>query len=209
MGLSTVAVRRADGSIVERAGGPAREQSEGLLPLILATMDEAGVGFRDLTRIAVTTGPGTFTGIRASLAAARGFALALDVQVIGMPSLEVMAYIFARDHQPAGRFIVATPAGRDMLYAQKFEASGAPQSDPSVVVIDDIATLAEGGEFTLVGPGAVSFTQAQAPDLAPNASALAEMAASRSAATTLPSPLYLRPPDAKPQQSKILARAEA
>ncbi len=208
MGLSSVAIRRADGRIVERFGGLAREQSESLLPLIKAVMEDAGAGFRELTRIAVTTGPGAFTGIRASLAAARGFALALDVEVIGVPSLEVMAHIFARDNLSAAPFVVSASAGRGMVYLQKFAATGAPLAEPMVTRTEDLIAFAQGGEFLLTGPGAASLAGVKAENLAPNASALAEMAAARAMAA-LPSPLYLRPADARPQQSKILARAVA
>lgn len=207
MGVSSVAIRVNGELRVESFGGAAREQSESLLPMILDAMTREAVSFNDLTRIAVTTGPGTFTGIRASLAAAKGFALARKIDVVGVPSLEVMAHIFA--HQQCGRpFIVTAPAGRDMVYVQKFDARGASMSAPAVELLSSLPNLALSNEFLFVGPGAVSVPGALATNLAPTASALAEMAETRHPSDKL-APLYLRPADAKPQQSKILPRAMA
>lgn len=207
MGVSSVAIRVNGELRVECFGGAAREQSESLLPMILDAMERTAVSFHDLQRIAVATGPGTFTGIRASLAAAKGFALARKIDAVGVPSLEVMAHVFAREERGVP-FIVTAPAGRDKAYLQKFDANGVAISVAEVAIMSLLPEIAISGEFLLVGPGAASVPGAMAASLAPSASALAEMAEMREPSTQL-APLYLRPADAKPQQSKILPRAVA
>jgi len=205
MDVSSVAIRVNGDLRVERFGGAAREQSESLLPLIVDAMERTAVYFHDLHRIGVATGPGTFTGIRASLAAAKGFALARKIDVVGVPSLEVMAHVFAREER-GFPFIVTAPAGRDMVYLQKFDASGVAMSVAEVEQVSSLPDLTKASEFILVGPGAAGIPSAIAVSLAPSASALAEMAETRAPSLEL-APLYLRPADAKPQQSKILPRA--
>src|SRR5436190_2439327 len=68
-----------------------RGHAEALIPLIARVMKQSDMAFRDLQRIAVTTGPGSFTGVRVGLAAARGFAVATGVPVVGISTLSVYA----------------------------------------------------------------------------------------------------------------------
>src|SRR5512145_626858 len=72
----------------ERATGHA----ERLFPMMAEVMDGAGLAFSALDRIAVTLGPGTFTGVRVGISAARALALALGKPVVGITSLAAMAY---------------------------------------------------------------------------------------------------------------------
>ena len=68
-----------------------RGQAEALAPMVQETMGMAGVAFKDLARIAVTTGPGTFTGVRIGLAMARGLGVALNIPITGINSLAAIA----------------------------------------------------------------------------------------------------------------------
>src|SRR3978361_2496300 len=68
-----------------------RGHAEALMPLIGRVMKDSGMAFATLDRIAVTTGPGSFTGLRVGLSAARGIALAADKPVVGLTTLSAYA----------------------------------------------------------------------------------------------------------------------
>ena len=93
--------------------------AERLIPMIGEAMDEAGLPFEKLDRIAVTIGPGTFTGTRIGIAAARSLALATNAQTVGVSSLAVMADV-ARREVTAETLAVVTDARRGEVYAQLF-----------------------------------------------------------------------------------------
>ena len=196
--------------------------AERLLPMIEAVLAEAGLAFTAVTRIAVTLGPGGFTGLRVGISAARAFALALGVPVVGLTSLHVAALVAAPHigasglpaNKRIGRFIVAAPAGRGALYAQIFEATSALPVDPPRLIWphDELSDLAE---LVAVGPGA-DLLQGRASglialaefvNLQPDAAMLASCAPHLTPITDV-RPMYLRAADAKPQISKALARAD-
>src|SRR5881394_3886100 len=68
-----------------------RGHAEALMPLVARVMKASGVSFAALDRVAVTTGPGSFTGLRVGLSAARGIALAADKPVVGLTTLTAFA----------------------------------------------------------------------------------------------------------------------
>ncbi|MDH3228650.1 MAG: tRNA (adenosine(37)-N6)-threonylcarbamoyltransferase complex dimerization subunit type 1 TsaB [Alphaproteobacteria bacterium] len=189
-----------------------RGHAEALMPMVGAVMDEAGLSFSDLDAIAVTTGPGAFTGIRIGLAAARGFALAAGLPLIGVTTLEAVASA----HDGGGaHLLVALDSKRDDIYVQLFGPDGAPLTDPASAVPEAAARLVpEGPAVALAGDAADRMAAALAgrepaprrlggPGL-PDAAVVARLAARRFAAAppgprkAPPSALYLRPPDAVP-----------
>ena len=196
-----------------------RGHAEALFPMIEAVMAEAGCSFRDLSKIAVTLGPGSFTGVRVGVAAARGIALAARLPVVGATSLEVMARGCVRRlgaDERRGGFAVLHDARRDELYVQCFAEDGEATGEPQLLRVADAATLPP--EIALaVGSGAMPAARdaerqgrhlrTALRDLLPEAGDLALIAKHRPAADHPPAPLYLRPPDAKPQSDKTLARA--
>jgi tRNA threonylcarbamoyl adenosine modification protein YeaZ len=173
----------------------------------------------DLDLIAASLGPGSFTGVRIAIAAARGLALATGAKLWGTDSLTVMAQSVLADPdvKTSGRpFAVAVDARRSMLYFGLFAAEGARLHGPVLIAPEDAAALLPHDVRVAVGNGAVSLAEAVAatgrtldaalPDLQPSAPALASLAFD--AGATLPSlrPLYLRPADAKPQASMVTRR---
>lgn len=101
--------------LVSRAETMGRGQAERLMPLLHEVLDQAGITWRDLDRIGVGIGPGNFTGIRISVAAARGLALSLDIPTVGISTLEAI-----RAQAQGGTPCV--PAPRDMAYIQTVAA---------------------------------------------------------------------------------------
>ncbi len=90
------------GGIIARESLPMlRGHAEALMPLIRRVMDEAGTAFRDLDRVVVTTGPGSFTGLRVGIAAARGIALAIDKPAVGLSTLSAYAAPYLADDDNA------------------------------------------------------------------------------------------------------------
>ena len=202
----------------DRFEGLETGHAERLMPMIAAVMQEAGLAFRDLQRIAVTIGPGTFTGVRGAVAAARGLALASGLPVVGATSLAVMAH---RADELLGRrdgrlMAVAVDARRGMVYLQLFTDAPAHASRPQLLAPAEVVPLIGDKSVTVVGSGAASVAdailaaggkaEARLPDLQPHARSLALMAANLAPLSPV-RPLYLRPPDVKPQVDKSLSRA--
>src|SRR5262245_58363004 len=124
-----------DGDRFSRFARMERGHSEALFPMIKAVMDDALVTFAELGTIAVTRGPGSFTGVRAGIAAARGLALATGAAIVTATSLEVMALGCLDQLGQKGRaagFLVAHDARRGELYVQSFDADAAAISEPAL-----------------------------------------------------------------------------
>jgi tRNA threonylcarbamoyl adenosine modification protein YeaZ len=196
-----------------------RGHAEALFPMVEAVMAEAGCGFDALSAIAVTVGPGSFTGVRAGLAAARGFGLAAKAPMIGVGSLKVMALkcVRARSGEgAAGDFAIVHDARRDEAYVQFFDADASPLAGPQMLPLAEIARHLPASVGAAYGSGAALLAEnakalgrtihADFPDLLPDAAALAIIAAGRKPSEHPPRPLYLRPPDAKPQTGKSFER---
>lgn len=192
-----------DGAVLAGRVEPmSRGHQERLAPLVAEIMAEAGVAFDQLDRIAVTVGPGSFTGLRVGLAFAKGLSAALAIPAVGVGSLEALA----QPHK--GRVFAVLDAKRGQVYLQAF-ADGAAVSAPDALPIETAAArVAELAPDILVGTGAALLAQmrpsaqAIAVDHADPA-AIAALGASRSPVP--PHPLYLRAPDAKLPGGKSLS----
>lgn len=220
-GACSVAVGRglegAQPSIVDLSEPMLSGHAERLLPMISDVMTKSGLSFADLDRIAVTTGPGTFTGTRTGIAAARALALATDCATVGLSSLAVMAAACplgpGNDLSPLA---IVVDARRGEVYLQIFK-DGAPLSEPEIVMIETAARSGPEGPIVFAGSGAAAVAEAariqgrQAtaiePDLLPRAADMLAMALRARPSDAPLRPLYLRPPDAKPQTANILTRA--
>jgi len=189
--------------------------AERLLPQVMEVMAEGGLEMADLDRLASTIGPGSFTGTRVALAAARGMALALDIPLIGITTLEAVAAGLPLGNGRAR--IAAFDARRGELYVQAFDGAGLRAlSDPGVFKVDAAATAviaaAEGRPIEIVGTGAELLNdalvgqgvRAEVPEAKPHpdAAVVARIAASLAIPALPPAPLYLRAPDAKLPEPK-------
>jgi tRNA threonylcarbamoyladenosine biosynthesis protein TsaB len=223
-GACSVAVRKttARGEVIvreeyeERATGHA----EALIPMMQRVMLASKLEFRDLDRIAVTEGPGSFTGVRIGVSTARGLALALGKPIVAMSSLMAMALRADQllGAKRAGRTLaVCVDARKGQVYAQLFgENGGDALCAPQLVTPQELARQLEGREFVAVGSGALAVITAMTeigphnattgeaafPLLEPHARLLAILAPGLPIRPHL-SPLYLRPPDAKPQSMPL------
>jgi tRNA threonylcarbamoyladenosine biosynthesis protein TsaB len=206
---------------------PARGQAERLIELVEAVLADAGLRYVALGALAVNHGPGSFTGVRSAVAAARGLALAANLGVIAVSSLEALA-CGLRPHPP-GEVLAALDARRGEVYAQRFGADLRPRPGPLGVARamppQDAAAWAVAEPMAdplrLVGSGA-PLIRAQLPagvaavieTVQADARLVALGAARRLAAGERPiagfavRPLYLRAPDARPP-APLLARARA
>jgi tRNA threonylcarbamoyladenosine biosynthesis protein TsaB len=192
--------------------------AERLIPMIGDAMAKAGLDFDRLDRIAVTTGPGTFTGTRIGVAAARALALACGAKTVGVSSLAVMAEVAKREIT-AAQLAVAVDARRGEVYAQLFGSGGGldTRSPPQLLSIEEAAQLGGNAPVVFIGSGAAAVATAASgrgrdavssmADLLPDAMALAHIAVALRATDDPLVPFYLRPPDAKPQVGKAIARA--
>ena len=163
-------------------------QAERLFPALDALLARTGVTYADLTRIATTTGPGSFTGLRIGLSAARGLGLALNIPVLGIPSLFALS-LAARCDAVA----VLLDARRDEAYFQTFSGPGLPIGAPALLPMDEARRRVPVGAETLTSP----FI-----DIA----ALARFAATADPALYPPEATYIRDADAKPQEKFRIAR---
>lgn len=163
-------------------------QAERLLPLLAELLAEAGLGWSDLAAIGVGTGPGNFTGIRISVATARGLALGLGVPAIGVTRLEALAHGLPRPLR------VVEDARRGALYVQDFPAEG-PASSPRLMTLEAAQSLPPA---PMAGSGAM-LLGAEALPSAPIAEATAWLTATRMGSPQpRPAPFYLRGADAAP-----------
>jgi len=190
-----------------------RRQQVRLFPMMKEAMAEAGLAFEALDRIGVTIGPGSFTGIRIGVAAARGLALVTKAPVVGVTTLEVHAESAASRLE--GRpLLVALPARGDLLYAQLFAADLAPRGPPRVASIAELVAEARDANALLAGSGADAIAAALGDDVprvlhrssAPDIAALVRVVRRAPISNEAPKPLYLRPPDAVPQPNRAVAR---
>ncbi len=181
-------------------------QAEALMPAIEQVKTEAGQDYDTVDRIAVTTGPGSFTGVRVGLAAARGLGLALERPVVGVLTTEVLA-ADVRQSNPNRPVAVAIGARRAEVYVQCFDRAGEPIDEPQCLLPDDaahyLASLPNHSKvWCLTGDGAerlahaVTFDHEIVGPRYPDATVLAAIAANRPVPDHQPRPVYVRPPDA-------------
>jgi len=208
-GALSAAIHDGEGPLASAFELRTRGHAEELLPAIETVLAEAALGFSDLDALAVTIGPGTFTGLRVGLAAARGLALALKLPLVGITTLEAIAADVVAGEGEA--VVAAFDAKRGEVYLQAFDADGAPLTEPALIAVTDAGLHLPKIKLLLVGTGAALLEEAlhgferrtaDAP-AQPRAETVARLALQRleadgaDAFRVAPAPLYIRAPDAK------------
>ena len=193
----------------------ARGHAEALMPLVARVMSEAALDFLALDRIAVTVGPGSFTGLRVGVAAARGIAIAAGKPAVGLTTLAAFAapYVAVDDRTP---LLAAIDARHNQVYMQLFGTGGRPLIEPRLAPLGDAVRAATSGPARLVGSAAdilaaawpASEAQPAVVDAAraPAIDWVAHLGAAAAQGPAPPKPLYLRAPDAQPQNAAHLPR---
>lgn len=187
-----------------------RGQAEALLPLIDKIMTQVEGGFAALGLVAVTVGPGSFTGLRVGVAAARAIGIACGVPVVGVSTLAALAapLILAKKH---GLVAAAIDAGHGNVYFAAFGSDGRAIVAPRVASVRDAVRLLGAGPVRMAGSGAPMLAiEAASAHLAaevvgdisaPDIAFVARLGLLVDPATAPPRPLYLKPPDIKPQDA--------
>lgn len=192
-----------------------RGHAEALMPLIARVMDRAGLEFDMLDRVVVTTGPGSFTGLRVGLAAARGIALAAARPAIGLSTLAAYAAPLVAADATRG-VVAAIDARHDQVYLQVYGPGGRTVVNARVAPLREAIRVSAIGGPAVIGTAATMMAAAwppgeRPPSLVDNRSApdiewVARLGAAADDTGVPPRPLYLKPPDAQPQTSAQVAR---
>ena len=177
-----------------------RGHQERLAPMVAEAMAEAALPFDRLARIVVTTGPGSFTGLRVGLAFARAMALALDVPCVGVGALQALL-ASAPDAATAPLAAAVLDARRGQVYVQAFRR-GAPVAEPANLPLAEaqvwLRSLGADEATPMVGTGATLLSLgACVGQGGVDVLALARLGAAGAVAGRPPAPLYLRAPDAR------------
>jgi len=183
----------------------ARGHAEALIPLIARVLERAQLTFSEIDRIAVTTGPGSFTGLRVGISAARGIALATGKPAVGLSTLAAFAapLIAADDTLPV---VAVIDARHDHVYLQVFGPGGRTIVAPRLVPLREALRVAATGAPRLTGTAARMRAALVDQRSSPDIDWVARLGAAAVETGSPPKPLYLRAPDAQPQNAAQLAR---
>ncbi len=188
------ALLSGDRCLAQRSEAMQGGQAERLFPLLEELLAEAGVAWRDLAALGVGTGPGSFTGVRVAVAAARGLALSLGVPAVGVSGFDALG---AEGPRP---LLASLDARRGACFLKRLDAGAAP---PVAATPEALPVAWRGSGLPVVGHAAEAVAAATGgPVLTPRwplAEAIARIAATcRDRPQPRPAPVYLRPADAAP-----------
>lgn len=189
-----------------------RGHAELLIPVVNEVMNSAGATFDSLDRIAVTVGPGSFTGLRVGLSAARGFALAAGKPAVGVSTLAALTAPLITENE-AVPVVAAIDAKHGNLYMQMVGAGGRALVAPRAVNLREAVRSVALGPVRIVGNGAAMLAAHWPPKAippllvdsrpAPDILWVGRIGAAADPERAKPRPLYLRMPDAKPFTQQI------
>jgi tRNA threonylcarbamoyl adenosine modification protein YeaZ len=196
----------------------ARGHAEALAPMVEEATRLLDGGLASIGQIAVTIGPGSFTGIRVGVALARAMGLALGVPVVGVPTLVAFAAPLLNEPR-LGVIAAAIDARHGSVYFQLFEASGRPLGPPRCDSVRECVRGVGAGPALLAGDAAdlvaaeahrsgLPYDLAAATD-APDIVAVARIGLALDPALNPARPLYVKPPDARPNPAEPIARTSA
>lgn len=189
--------------LAHRADTMARGQAERLIPMVNAVMQDAGLGFAALDRIAVTVGPGAFTGVRIALAAARGLALGTGAATVGVTTFEAIAAGLDTEERTGRRLLVAVDSRRAEPFLLLYDIDGTACGDPAMLLPEAVPAWLPSGPLLVAGDGAplLRAVLESRPDTVfsngsglPDARVVARLGADKPVGSP-PEPAYLRPPD--------------
>lgn len=211
----TEGATRADAS---ETMGMERGHAEALIPLIDRVMGRVEGGFSALNRVAVTVGPGSFTGLRVGIAAARAIALAWSIPAVGVSTLAALAAPLILDAIP-GTVVVAVDARHGHVFFAAFHADGAIFVPPRFASKEDAIGQVGEGPLRLAGSGAPILAieawqrglgaEIVGDRIVPDISFVARLGLLADPRSAPPRPLYLKAPDAKPQVTAGVVPAAA
>jgi len=207
----SVAIAVDGGVVAADSAAMARGHAEALIPMVQSVMARAGMAYSSLDLVAVTVGPGSFTGLRTGLAAARGIGLAQGIPVVGVTTLEAVAAASVKDPVASAGLpvVIALETRRTDLYVQLFDPSSdqglTPQSEILALPPEAALSLIPETGALLAGDGAARLLALASPALRgtlqhaeavclPDAADVAAIAMSRAEAPLAAAPLYIHPP---------------
>jgi len=203
---SAAVVDTADALPLSEAFQPMeRGHAEALAPIVAEVLRASGLSLSEIDRIAVTTGPGTFTGVRIGLSFARGLGLARGIPVIGIDSLTAIA----ANETANSPLLVVADARNGEVYAASFDSERRMIAEPHITTpVAAAASMPPGtlvignAKQSVITAGAGRDISASVAGDLPVAARFARLAA-EAPAQGMPAPLYLRAPDAKPQAAPL------
>ena len=193
-----------------------RGHAEALLPLIERVIAQVEGGFASLDRIAVTVGPGSFTGIRVAISAARGFGVALNIPVVGVSTLGAFAAPLVLAPKPAQKpgapfpaiIVSAIDARHGHVYVQACSEAGAILLAPTVLPLGEVVDRLPPGPLRITGSAAsllaiAAWSSHRAAEvegeiIAPSIVFVARLGMIADPQEAPPRPLYIKAPDVKP-----------
>ena len=179
------------------------------MPMIVEIMAEVGETLRALSAVAVTVGPGAFTGIRIGLAAARGIGLAASIPVVGVTTFAAVAEAVSEAERADRTLLVLLDSKRGDVFAQQFSSARLAMGSPTILAPEAMPDRLAHGSFILAGDGiaivrrhldavglGVAYAAADGPA---DARWVAQLAARAIVERTglPPTPLYLRAPEVR------------
>ncbi|MBZ9982281.1 MULTISPECIES: tRNA (adenosine(37)-N6)-threonylcarbamoyltransferase complex dimerization subunit type 1 TsaB [unclassified Mesorhizobium] len=185
--------------------------AEHLMAVIAEALKAGATAYAGLGAIAVSVGPGSFTGLRVGVSTARGLALALKLPAIGVTTLEALA-AEAAGAFPGRAVLAALDAGREEIHAALYDEMSVLTYGPAVVTLADAVAMASERSSVLAGTAAtrIAASAGRSFDIGPETATADILTYARLAVAKgegeRPKPLYLRGADAKPQAGFILSR---
>ena len=160
----SVALSEVGEILAEKNQAMTRGHAGALVPFIQEVLESAGKTYQDLEALAVTVGPGSFTGIRVGLATAKGLSVALKIPLVGFTSFEVLSFVAQKELSPEVPYILTIDTKREDLYVAAYSAKGEPLLDPTSLYPKEILEKFEGEEVVLTGSGLAYFKKDSTPE---------------------------------------------
>lgn len=185
-----------------------RGHAEVLMELITACLDKAKTTYDGLNRIAVTIGPGSFTGVRVGMSVARGLGLSLNIPVLGITTLDACEAKAAKS-QHEEKLVTLLDAKRGELYCKiSGETPFAATYEEIALAIRDLNPILCGSGSAILNEHCQLAYPVIHEDAACDIEVVAQLASAMSEGKASPEPLYLRLADAKVQSGFALERVE-